>query len=304
MLSAFVQFTRPHTIIATTIQAVCLFWIAGGSQVLTLTSLGPVLLTLVTCLALNIYIVGLNQITDVEIDRINKPRLPLASAQMSMFQGWAAVMLTGMVALIGALIAGPFLLATTVLIIMFIGTIYSMPPLRLKRFSFWAAISIALACGVIANVGVALHYNYVFGGLLDFSPATLIMMAAFFFGFGLVIAIYKDIPDLLGDKAYGIQTFTVKLGPKRAFNLGRLILTIGYGSVMLVAAFQLPQPDGILLLVAQIAALALFWQVSSRVDPQQKGSIAQFYLFLWGLFYAQYIILSVYQVMRVGASNT
>ena len=101
MLSAFGRFTRPHTIIATTIQVVSLYLIAGGSQVLALTSLGPVLVTLMTCLALNIYIVGLNQITDVEIDRINKPRLPLASSEMTMRQGWIVVLLMGLVALVG-----------------------------------------------------------------------------------------------------------------------------------------------------------------------------------------------------------
>ena len=95
MLSDLVRFTRPHTIIATTIQVVSLFLIAGGSLVLAPTSLGPVLLTLITCLALNIYIVGLNQITDVEIDRINKPRLPLASLEMSIRQGWIVVALMG-----------------------------------------------------------------------------------------------------------------------------------------------------------------------------------------------------------------
>ncbi len=298
MLSALTRFTRPHTIIATTIQVLALFLIAGGSQTLSpAKSLGPVMLTLLTCLALNIYIVGLNQITDVEIDRINKPRLPLASLEMSMHQGWVVVALMGFIALAGGLLAGAYLL-TTVVIIMVIGTIYSIPPLRLKRFSLWAAISIALARGVIANVGVALHYNTIFGGLVNFSPATLAVMAAFFFGFGLVIAIYKDIPDLIGDERHGIQTFTVKLGAKRAFNLGRLILTLGYVGVMAVAVSQLPHPDGVLLLVAQMVALALFWLVSWRVDPRQKSSIAHFYLFIWLLFYSQYIILSMYQVSK------
>lgn len=297
MLSALARFSRPHTIIATTIQVVALFLIAGGSQVMSPASLGPVLLTLVTCLALNIYIVGLNQITDVEIDRINKPRLPLASHEMSMRAGRIVVALTAVVALVGAWIAGAYLLGT-VITIMLIGTAYSIPPLRLKRFSLWAAISIALARGVIANVGVALHYNDVFGGLAAFSPATLAVMAAFFFGFGLVIAIYKDIPDLMGDRAYGIQTFTVKLGPQRAFNLGRIILTIGYAGVMAVAISRLPQPDSWLLLAAQAVALGLFWYASARVDPSQKASIARFYMFLWGLFYAQYVILSVYQITR------
>lgn len=297
MLPVLARFSRPHTIIATAIQVVALFLIAGGSQVMTSASLGPVLLTLVTCLALNITIVGLNQITDVEIDRINKPRLPLASGELSLRAGWLLVVLAGAVALVGAWIASAWLLAT-VAAIMAIGVAYSAPPLRLKRLSLWAALSIAIARGVIANVGVALHYNAVFGGLASFSPATLAVMAAFFFAFGLVIAIFKDIPDLMGDQAHNIRTFTVKLGPQRAFDLGRVILTIGYLGVMAAAISRLPQPDGILLLAAQGIALALFWIVSGRVDPGQKASISRFYMFLWGLFYAQYIVLSLYQVVR------
>ena len=94
------------------------------------------------------------------------------------------------------------------------------------------------------------------------------------------------------------NAFTVKLGPQRAFNLGRVILTIGYAGVMAVAISRLPQPDSLLLLVAQGVALGLFWYASARVDPSQKASIARFYMFLWGLFYAQYVILSVYQITR------
>jgi hypothetical protein len=73
---------------------------------------------------------------------------------------------------------------------MAIGTAYSVPPLRLKRSSLWAALSIALARGVIANVGIGLHYNDAFGGLEGFSPMTLAVLGAFFFAFGIVIAIY------------------------------------------------------------------------------------------------------------------
>lgn len=297
MLSALVRFSRPHTIIATTIQVVALFLIAGGSQVFAAASIGPVLLTLVTCLALNIYVVGLNQLTDIEIDRINKPYLPLASREMSTRQGWWVVGLCAIGALIGGGVAGPYLFGTVVLI-MLIGTLYSLPPLRLKRYSLWAAISIALARGVIANLGVGLHFNEVFGGLDGFSLPTLLVMAAFFFGFGLVIAIYKDIPDLMGDQLYGIQSFTVKMGPRRAFDLGRVILTLGYAGIIMVALTQLPQTNGIVLLVTQLIALALFWLVSGRVDPARQSSITRFYLFLWGLFYAQYIVMSLAQLTR------
>jgi homogentisate phytyltransferase/homogentisate geranylgeranyltransferase len=295
MWLALTRFSRPHTIIATTIQVVALFLIAGGATVSA--EIAPVVLTLLTCLALNVYIVGLNQIVDIEIDQINKPTLPLASAEMSLRQGWAVVAVTGLVAVVGAWFAGPFLLATTV-VILIIGTIYSVPPLRLKRFPFWAAISIALSRGVIANLGVALHYQDVFGELLDTPLTTLAVMAAFFFSFGLVIAIYKDIPDLVGDQMHGIETFAVKLGPQRAFNLGRIILSLGYVGVIVVAVSRLPQPDGILLLATQGVLLLLFWVVSGLIDVQQKRSIARFYMFLWALFYAQYIVLSLTQITR------
>lgn len=298
MFSVLARFSRPHTIIATSVQVIALFLIAGGSEVLSAQSLGVVLMTLLTCLALNVYIVGLNQITDVDIDRINKPNLPLASRELSMRAGRAVVLAAAAIALVGGAIEGSFLLLT-VTIIMAIGTAYSLPPLRLKRFSLWAALSIALARGVIANVGVGLHYNQVFGGLAGFSPLTLAVLGAFFFGFGLVIAIYKDIPDLVGDRLYDIKTFTVQLGPERAFNLGRIILTAGYLGLMAVAVTRLPSPAGFLLLVAQALLLGLFWAVSSRVNPNQQTALPRFYMFLWGLFYAQYVVLSVYQITRV-----
>ena len=90
------------------------------------------LITLVSCLALNLYIVDLNQITDVEIDRINKPRLPLASQELSMRAGRYSWARWASSALVGAAVGGSYLLLT-VGVIMAIGTAYSVPPLRLKR---------------------------------------------------------------------------------------------------------------------------------------------------------------------------
>ena len=53
-----------------------------------LQALGPALL-------MNICIVGLNQLYDVEIDRVNKPYLPLASGKLSEQQGRWIVAGTG-----------------------------------------------------------------------------------------------------------------------------------------------------------------------------------------------------------------
>ncbi len=87
----------------------------------------PVVLALLACLCGNVYIVGLNQLEDVEIDRINKPHLPLASGEFSRRQAIAIVALAGLLSLLIAIAEGPFLLATIGLSLM-IGTAYSLPP--------------------------------------------------------------------------------------------------------------------------------------------------------------------------------
>lgn len=104
-LYALWKFSRPHTIIGTSLSVLGLFAIvwAEASADLAFRSrdlIAPAI-ALLACLAGNVYIVGLNQLEDVEIDRINKPHLPLASGEFSRRDGrW-------IVGLLGALSAGP-----------------------------------------------------------------------------------------------------------------------------------------------------------------------------------------------------
>ena len=49
------------------------------------------IITLIVSLLVNVYIVGLNQLYDVEIDKINKPYLPIASGELSKRSGWLLV---------------------------------------------------------------------------------------------------------------------------------------------------------------------------------------------------------------------
>lgn len=296
-LSILVTFARPHTVIATTVQVVTLFLIVGGWGALERASLGMVALALGACLALNLYVVGLNQLTDVAIDQINKPWLPLAAGTLTLAQGRWLVVGAALMAVALSAVAGPYLLLT-VLAIMAIGSAYSLPPARLKRFPLAAALSIAVARGVIANMGLALHYQQRLGEPL---PAlTLGLLGLFFFGFGLVIAIYKDIPDDAGDRLHAIETFTTRLGKRRALDLGRAVLTLCYALPIGLALASLPGGDALFLLVSHAAIVALFWAVSGRVNLGQQRSVASFYMFLWGLFYAEFAVLSLYELARRG----
>jgi len=282
--AALARFSRLHTVVATTVQVVGLYALAGGRGASPATAL---LLTWAASLAANLYVVGLNQLTDVAIDRLNKPALPLASGELSAGQARAIVLAAGAMALLLAATQGAAL-ALTLAAVMFIGTAYSLPPTRFKERALPAAISIALARGLVANVGV---YSNFAGGLRGAPPSFLVALP-FFFGFGLVIALFKDIPDWAGDGRYGVGSFAVRWGVRRAFAVGRALLTALY-LLPIGALLAWPGPAAATLIAARVALLAVFWLISRRTDPARPASMARLYFVLWGLFYAEYALLAL-----------
>jgi homogentisate phytyltransferase/homogentisate geranylgeranyltransferase len=291
-LSIFIRFCRPHTIIATSLQVSGLFILAHASKTTTIGGLWIWFLALLASLAANIYIVGLNQLTDVEIDQINKPTLPLASGELSIRQGWWIVI---MVALASATIAATqsLILLITVLISMLVGSLYSLPPLHLKSRPLWAALSIAFVRGFVANLGLLLHFYQELSPDSAIPWSLAVGLTVFFFGFGLVIALYKDMPDLIGDREYDIRTYTVRLGSERVFNTGRLILTAIYTIPVLAAVTLLPDLSGVVLLAVHLVIVGLFWRRSLSVDLSRPKEVTRFYMFLWSLFYIEYVLLAL-----------
>ena len=100
-LKQFWLFARPHTIIGTSLSVFCLYLIAASDY--GFSRFPALLLTWISCLGANVFIVGLNQLTDVEIDRINKPKLPLAAGTFTVQTGWIVVTVCVIVSLIIAL---------------------------------------------------------------------------------------------------------------------------------------------------------------------------------------------------------
>jgi len=146
LLHVLWRFSRPHTMLGS---AVCIpaltLYAAPAGAALSLPLLQGVLYALPAALLMNVYITGLNQLLDIEIDRINKPDLPLASGELSPFAG--SLLVAG--ALVLSLGLGwwhPWLstnaLRITLLGSAVLGTLYSAPPFRLKRFPLLASACI------------------------------------------------------------------------------------------------------------------------------------------------------------------
>ncbi|XP_062082085.1 probable homogentisate phytyltransferase 1, chloroplastic [Humulus lupulus] len=81
---------------------------------------------------------------------------------------------------------------------------------------------------VIVQLAFFLHMQtHVFKRPAAFSRP-LIFATAFMSFFSVVIALFKDMPDIDGDRIYGIRSFTVRLGQKRVFWICISLLEISY----------------------------------------------------------------------------
>ncbi len=289
-LYAFWKFSRPHTIIGTSLSVVALYLMAIALSTTSVIgdSVVQLLGSWIACLGGNIYIVGLNQLEDVEIDKINKPHLPIAAGEFSRRQAVIIIALSGTVALLSSLLLGQYLLLT-VGISLAIGTAYSLPPIRLKRFPFWAALCIFTVRGVIVNLGLFLHFSWVLQKE-QVIPVPVWTLTLFVLVFTFAIAIFKDIPDMEGDKQYNITTFTIQLGKAAVFNLSLWVITVCYVGMILAGVVKLPLLNATFVVITHLLALALLWWRSTRVDLQDKVAIASFYQFIWKLFFLEYLI--------------
>jgi homogentisate phytyltransferase / homogentisate geranylgeranyltransferase len=287
------KFSRPHTIIGTSLSVTGLAMMAladasTAAPLNWLAFLGAIAAALVPSLCANLYIVGLNQLEDVEIDRINKPNLPLASGEFSRKQGLIIVLVTGALSLILSALQGTALWATVILSVA-IGTIYSLPPFRLKRFPFWAALCIFGVRGVIVNLGFFLHFQHYLGSTQGIS-AEVWALTGFVILFAFAIAIFKDIPDAEGDRQYKINTLTLRLGTQSVFDISRWVLTACYGLAIVATALGWIAVQPIFLIATHLGLLGWLWLNSTKVNLKEKRQISQFYQFIWKLFFLEYIL--------------
>jgi homogentisate phytyltransferase/homogentisate geranylgeranyltransferase len=286
------RFSRPHTIVGTTLSVLALYAIAvtdlaGGDLGAGLFDLWW---TLVAAWCVNVFIVGINQLEDIEIDRINKPHLPIAAGDLSPATGRRIVAVAAAVPLLLAATQGAAELVAVALGLA-VGTAYSVPPLRLKRFPALASLSITFVRSLVVNLGVWLHFSHALGGGSEIHPAVWALIAVTI-PFSFAIAILKDVPDIEGDRRYAIATFSVRLGARPVFALGVAVLTLGELGMATIGAALLDGASTAVLVAGHLSALALLWLWAARVDLADRASIVRFYMRVWVLFFCEYAIVA------------
>lgn len=214
-MKEYVQLARPFTLIAPalgffsgSITAIG----AAPAEPWTLAVLTPALIGALMAAVLNAASNALNQIYDLEIDRVNKPARPLPSGRLSIGSAWTFTWITYAIALVLAWFVAPdgrrecFWIVLIAAILTFA---YSVPPVRTKRHGIWANITIAVPRGLLLKVA---GWSAV---------KTVVGVEPWFIGgiFGLFLlgaSTTKDFSDMEGDAADGCRTLPIIYGVRKA----------------------------------------------------------------------------------------
>ncbi|MBI2222726.1 MAG: UbiA family prenyltransferase [Acidobacteria bacterium] len=249
----YFEFGRPFTLVAPALGVVSGAVTAAGAaprEPWALTLLTYPLLGASMAAVLNAGNNALNQIYDLEIDRVNKPRRPLPSGRLALREAWGFTILCYVVALILAWFVAPggrhecfwIVLAAVVCTHM-----YSVPPLRTKRLGIWANVTIAIPRGLLLKVA---GWSTV---------KTVVGVEPWYIGsiFGLFLlgaSTTKDFADMDGDRRGGCRTLPIVYGVSRAawmispsFVVPFLMINIGASTHILTGHFWMLQTLGALM---------------------------------------------------------
>lgn len=155
---------------------------------------------------------GLNDVADLEIDRVNRPTRPLPAGHLSrrvaLVQSLGLALTgTGIALWQGPTLGGMALLVTGALVLY---------DLRLKRTTLWGNLLVsALAAAA-----------FPFGALAAGQLGRSWIPAGFAFLFHLGREIIKDLEDLEGDRAQGARTLPLRAGEPFAARLAAGILSV------------------------------------------------------------------------------
>jgi 4-hydroxybenzoate polyprenyltransferase len=190
---------------------------------------------------------ALNQIYDLDIDRVNKPKRALPSGRLTIGQAWLFTAISYALALALAWLVAPQGRHECFWLVAVAGVctlLYSVPPFRTKRLGIWANVTIAIPRGVLLKVAGWSSVKTVMG----LEPWYI---GAIFGLFLLGATTTKDFADMDGDRRGGCRTLPIQYGVRRAawmispsFVVPFMMIPLGAWTHVLTGNFWLLQTLG------------------------------------------------------------
>ncbi|UCG89572.1 MAG: geranylgeranylglycerol-phosphate geranylgeranyltransferase, partial [Candidatus Heimdallarchaeota archaeon] len=162
---------------------------------------------------------AINDVFDIEIDKINAPHRPLPSGLMTIGEAKAysiVLFIVGVVIPLFNIFSNFIINVQASLIALVGGILLYLYAIYFKRSGFMGNIMIGLLTAI----------PFVYGGFLTRSFETMIYPVLFAFLLIVGREVIKDIEDVHGDQLKDVQSVALKYGVKSARNLGFLILLL------------------------------------------------------------------------------
>ncbi len=215
-LKAVYDLARPFTLLAPALGIVAFGFASlgfGGDLRLDAAGLLRIAAGAAMAAILNIASNAVNQVCDLEIDRVNKPERPLPAGRLTVGEANVVTWVSYALALAIAATLGMTMLAI-VTFTAFLTYAYSGPPFRTKRHWLLANLTIAAPRGFLLPVAgwVAPRPELTLGTL----PLDLWIVAGASGVFILGAATTKDFADMEGDKKGGCITMPLRFGVEPA----------------------------------------------------------------------------------------
>lgn len=197
----------------------CYVPVALAAMILGLTVSGGFLNTTIIFAAISVValIAGFNTfngLTDIQIDKINKPYRPIPSGEISRIKALLySIFLYSISIFIAYNINQQFFYLTLAMGLLTL--FYSLPPIRLRKRVFLNNLSGGVIYGVLCPL---------LGWALFPTNPIPIFIVVFTFLLAFALSIAKDFEDVLGDKMFEVKTLPVTLGAKNSAWLIRTYL--------------------------------------------------------------------------------
>jgi 4-hydroxybenzoate polyprenyltransferase len=226
---------------------------------------------------------SLNQIFDVEIDKINKPHRPIPAGILTKKQvliiSFSLSAVAGLLTIyLGVLY---FLIAVTGLAI---GAIYSIPQIYLKKNTFLSTMTIAVGYGILTFLT----------GWAVYKSITLIplWLLSFLYFHEVFIIISKDFSDFKGDKKARLKTIPVLFGKLHGAILSFILYLIPFNLLMILQWLGYLDLNFFPLVVTGIIFGLLIFGFCSR--PEKKMNYFGYSFYVVGTIVVRAVLLYLY----------
>ncbi len=220
-LKAYFQISRPVNVLITLVSIPVACWIAGGIA----SSRFIIFLAGLTGALVAAGANAINDVFDIDIDRINRPERPLPRGALTIYDAKKMWLILS----IAALIINLFLNLTALLIVILSIVLLYLYSARLKRTVLAGNLVIGLMTGMA----------FIYGGIVIGRIERAVVPAVFAFLVNLARELLKDVEDLEGDRKENAVTLPIKYGVIPALVIATVSLFVLISATIAAVIFTL-----------------------------------------------------------------